>query len=131
MDIFKWLWLADICDSTKMSLAITLILCGIFITILAGIYIFEDRQYADPKKIDRIAKSIKICIIMLVVGLPIICILPSQQTIYISLGVDTISDLTNKTTDSALGQKAIRLLESKIDEELKDIQPAEKKEREQ
>jgi hypothetical protein len=127
MDIFKWLWLADICEAVKTTSIIIITMCSIPGIVSIGIYLLCSKKYnKDTLPKYNILKAFKLCIFSLPICLLLICVPPSRHTIYISLGADTISNFADKAVNSTLGQKAVKLLESKIDEELKSTQLTEK-----
>ena len=120
MTLFLILWLADLCDSMSMALAL-LIIIGAGALIVTMMLTPEDPDEPMEETHRKVfAKYFKIYgILVLIVG-TITFVLPSSKTIYIATGINAITETTKTVADSETAKKAIELLNIKLDEYLKD-----------
>lgn len=113
-NIFWGVYLADIVDTLKITAIVLIVLSVIVLWLLVGL---------KSDNIDVPKWQIKTAGTVLVLSIIINIFTPSKQTIYIMLGVKT----TGVILDQPVTQKAIKLLEEKIDKELDEIKKDDKK----
>ena len=115
MDSIFWgVYLADIVGTLKITAIVLIVLSVIVLWLLVGL---------KSDNIDVPKWQIKTAGTVLVLSIIINIFTPSKQTIYIMLGVKT----TGVILDQPVTQKAIKLLEEKIDKELDEIKKDDKK----
>lgn len=113
-NIFWGVYLADIVGTLKITAIVLIVLSVIVLWLLVGL---------KSDNIDVPKWQIKTAGTVLVLSIIINIFTPSKQTIYIMLGVKT----TGVILDQPVTQKAIKLLEEKIDKELDEIKKGDKK----
>lgn len=107
-NIFWGVYLADIVGTLKVTAFILMCLMSLVLWILVGM----KSDNLDVPKWQFVTSGI-----VLVLSVIINIFTPSKQAIYIMLGVKT----TDVILDQPVTQKAIKLLEEKIDKELDEI----------
>lgn len=113
-NIFWGVYLADTVGTLKITAIVLIVLSVIVLWLLVGL---------KSDNIDVPKWQIKTAGTVLVLSIIINIFTPSKQTIYIMLGVKT----TGVILDQPVTQKAIKLLEEKIDKELDEIKKDDKK----
>lgn len=73
------------------------------------------------KSKDKIVKYFKCFLIGIIISWVLLLIIPRANTLYLMLGLDYGVDLINKTNASEITNKALLLLEKKLDVELENI----------
>jgi len=120
MTLFLILWLADLCDSMAMALAL-LIIVGAGALIVTMMLTPEDvDEPIEETRRKVFVKFFKIYGILLLIVGTITFITPSSKTIYIATGINAIAQTTKTVADSETAKKAIELLNIKLDEYLQD-----------
>ena len=115
MDSIFWgVYLADIVGAIKTAAYVLMCLMSLVLWILVGM----KSDNLDVPRWQFVTSSI-----VLVVSVIITVFTPSKQAIYIMLGVKT----TDTLLDQPVAQKAIKLLEEKIDKELANTKKEDKK----
>lgn len=115
MDSIFWgVYLADIVGAIKTAAFVLMCLMSLVLWILVGM----KSDNLDVPRWQFVTSSI-----VLVVSVIITVFTPSKQAIYIMLGVKT----TDTLLDQPVAQKAIKLLEEKIDKELANTKKEDKK----
>ena len=107
-NIFWGVYLADIVGTIKVTAFVLMCLMSLVLWILVGM----KSDNLDVPRWQFITASI-----VFVVSVIINIVVPSEQTIYIMLGVKT----TDVILDQPVAKKTIELLELKIDKELDEI----------
>lgn len=107
-NIFWGVYLADIVGTIKITAFVLMCLMSLVLWILVGM----KSDNLDVPRWQFVTSGI-----VLVVSVIINIVTPSKQAIYIMLGVKT----TDVILDQPVTQKAIKLLELKIDKELDEI----------
>lgn len=109
MDSIFWgVYLADIVGTIKVTAFVLMCLMSLVLWILVGM----KSDNLDVPRWQFVTSGI-----VLVLSVIINIFIPSKQTIYIMLGVKT----TDVILEQPVTQKAIKLLEEKIDKELDEI----------
>lgn len=114
-NIFWGVYLADIVGTIKVTAFVLMCLTSLILWILVGM----KTDNLDVPRWQFVTTGI-----VLVLSVIINIFTPSKQTIYIMLGVKT----TGVILDQPVTQKAIKLLEEKIDKELDEIKKDDKNE---
>lgn len=115
MDSIFWgVYIADIVGAIKTAAFVLMCLMSLVLWILVGM----KSDNLDVPRWQFVTSSI-----VLVVSVIITVFTPSKQAIYIMLGVKT----TDTLLDQPVAQKAIKLLEEKIDKELANTKKEDKK----
>lgn len=113
-NIFWGVYLADIVGTIKVTTFVLMCLMSLVLWILVGM----KSDNLDVPRWQFVTSGI-----VLVLSVIINIFTPSKQTIYIMLGVKT----TDVILEQPVTQKAIKLLEEKIDKELDEIKKDAKK----
>lgn len=113
-NIFWGVYLADIVGTIKITAFVLICLTSLILWILVGM----KTDNLDVPRWQFVTTGI-----VLVLSVIINIFTPSKQTIYIMLGVKT----TDAILEQPVTQKAIKLLEEKIDKELDEIKKGDKK----
>lgn len=113
-NIFWGVYLADIVGTIKVTAFVLMCLMSLVLWILVGM----KSDNLDVPRWQFVTSGI-----VLVLSVLINIFVPSKQTIYIMLGVKT----TDVILEQSVTQKAIKILEEKIDKELDDIKKDAKK----
>lgn len=113
-NIFWGVYLADIVGTIKVTAFVLICLMSVVLWILVGM----KSDNLDVPRWQFVTSGI-----VLVLSVLINIFVPSKQTIYIMLGVKT----TDVILEQPVTQKAIKLLEEKIDKELDEIKKDDKK----
>ena len=113
-NIFWGVYLADIVGTIKVTAFVLICLTSLILWILVGM----KTDNLDVPRWQFVTTGI-----VLVLSVIINIFTPSKQTIYIMLGVKT----TDVILEQPVTQKAIKLLEEKIDKELDEIKKDAKK----
>lgn len=115
MDSIFWgVYLADIVSAIKTAAFVSICLTSLGLWILMGM---------KSDNIDVPRWQIVTLAVIFVVSVIVNVFTPSKQAIYVMLGVKT----TGVILEQPVTQKAIKLLEEKIDKELGDIKKEDKK----
>lgn len=114
-NIFLGVYLADIVGTIKVTAFVLMCLMSLVLWILVGM----KSDNLDVPRWQFVTSGI-----VLVLSVLINIFLPSKQTIYIMLGVKT----TDVILEQPVTQKAIKLLEEKIDKELANTKKEDKNE---
>lgn len=114
-NIFWGVYLADIVGTIKVTAFVLICLTSLILWILVGM----KTDNLDVPRWQFVTTGI-----VLVLSVIINIFTPSKQTIYIMLGVKT----TGVILEQPVTQKAIKLLEEKIDKELDEIKKDDKNE---
>lgn len=113
-NIFWGVYLADIVGTIKITAFVLMCLMSLVLWILVGMI----SDNLDVPRWQFVTSGI-----VLVLSVTINIFTPSKQTIYIMLGVKT----TDVILEQPVTQKAIKLLEEKIDKELANTKKEDKK----
>lgn len=125
-NIFLLLWLADISSKLQtglLSAGIPLLIISTLILIIG--FILSTNKEKDAQHVAEMLLKTKrwlpIPIILIIIAL----LLPSQNTIYIYLGLDTTSNVAATISESPLAKKTLKLLEQKLDTALNEKEESE------
>lgn len=111
MDIFFWLWLADISESLAISLTVVSTVLGIGLLFFPMIADAVSTEFDVQKILKRGVFVVALCLLT-------VALLPSKTTIYIGLAATKTEQVLEKASANPTVQKARRLLEQKLDEAL-------------
>lgn len=129
MSIELFLILTDMLTSLKVFAGgikfisvITVIICGGALTILfTHSTCFKlDEEDVRHELTSRCSSIIKYAVIAYFIAATLVILIPREKTLYIVAGVSVAKDITSKLSDNGLYNKAMRLLEKRIDEALSD-----------
>ena len=125
MSLFLILWFADLCDNLSKAFGI-----AIGIAVVSGILLFlilvDDVECIDDDVKLVLKKYVKLYTVFLFIFGSIVFLAPSSKTIYIATGFNEISKATKTVADSETAQKAIKLLNIKLDEYISESQESKK-----
>ncbi len=101
------------------------ILAAILAIIFIVIYFFkkfdsEDDFTEEPAK--SVPKNIRLTVIICSACAILACIMPTKKTIIIGVGADKAITMLSEVADTPIAKKTVRLLEAKLDAELKEIE---------
>lgn len=125
MSAIMWfLYLADV-----VSAIVTI--SGIIILVIGGILVFTIPIYVisytngDVKEENKpfYSKLFKRLCIVLSLAIFFNVVTPSKNTVYMMLGVQVTGNLIQEASKSPITEKALQLLESKLDEAIKENTP--------
>lgn len=118
-NIFYWLWLADALDAISgISLLVVIGYSLFFFFTCCAFIACWDESYPTQyikRILDTLIPYKKFLVILLcplVLAFVLIVTLPSKTTIYVSLGASVTADIGQSST----GQKALQLLNNKLDD---------------
>ena len=122
--IMGLLYLADVVDSIGFisGLAVFITTVAIWVTLFIFTIAYcngdinEDRKSFLSKVVKRLCIALSVAIFFNVVT-------PSKNTIYMMLGVQVTGNLIQEASKSPITEKALQLLESKLDEAIKENAP--------
>lgn len=124
MQLCGFLYLADV-----VSAIVTI--SGIIILVIGGILVFTIPIYVisytngDVKEENKpfYSKLFKRLCIVLSLAIFFNVVTPSKNTVYMMLGVQVTGNLIQEASKSPITEKALQLLESKLDEAIKENTP--------
>lgn len=125
MSAIMWfLYLADVVNSIGFISGLAVFITTVVICVATLIFtiaysngdINEDKKAFFSKVVKRLCIVLSVAIFFNVVT-------PSKNTIYMMLGVQATSNLIQEASKSPITEKALQLLESKLDEAIKENTP--------
>ena len=125
MSAIMWfLYLADVVDSIGFVSGLTVFIITVALSVTSLIFtiaycngdIDEDKKAFFGKVVKKLCIVISIAVFFNVVT-------PSKNTIYMMLGVQVTGNLIQEASKSPITEKALQLLESKLDEAIKENTP--------
>lgn len=131
MSAIMWfLYLADVVSSIGNISGITILAIGIALVFAVPIYVVAYSN-GDVKEENKpfYSKLFKRMGIILSLAIFFNIVTPSKNTIYMMLGVQVTGNLIQEASKSPITEKALQLLESKLDEAIKENTPNQSKEK--
>lgn len=131
MSAIMWfLYLADVVNSIGFisGLAVFITTVAICVTALIFTIAYCNGDIDEDKK-TFFTKAVRKFSIILLVSIVFNVVTPSKNTIYMMLGVQVTGNLIQEASKSPITEKALQLLESKLDEAIKENTPNKGKEK--
>jgi hypothetical protein len=131
MSAIMWfLYLADVVSSIGDISGFTILVIGVALVVAMPIYAVAYSN-GDVKEENKpfYSKLFKRLCIVLSVAIFFNVVTPSKNTIYMMLGVQVTGNLIQEASKSPITEKALQLLESKLDEAIKENTPTQNKEK--
>lgn len=125
MSAIMWfLYLADVVSSIGVISGITILAIGVALVFAVPIYVVSYSN-GDVKEENKpfYSKLFKRMGIILSLAIFFNIVTPSKNTIYMMLGVQVTGNLIQEASKSPITEKALQLLESKLDEAIKENTP--------
>lgn len=125
MSAIMWfLYLADVVSSIGAISGFTILVIGVALVVAMPIYAVAYSN-GDVKEENKpfYSKLFKRLCIVLSVAIFFNVVTPSKNTIYMMLGVQVTGNLIQEASKSPITEKALQLLESKLDEAIKENTP--------
>lgn len=125
MSAIMWfLYLADVVSSIGVISGITILAIGVALVFAVPIYVVSYSN-GDVKEENKpfYSKLFKRMGIILSLAIFFNVVTPSKNTIYMMLGVQVTGNLIQEASKSPITEKALQLLESKLDEAIKENTP--------
>lgn len=125
MSAIMWfLYLADVVSAivTISGLAVFITTVAICVATLIFTIAYSNGDINEDKKA-FFSKVVKRLCIVLSVAIFFNVVTPSKNTVYMMLGVQVTGNLIQEASKSPITEKALRLLESKLDEAIKENTP--------
>ena len=131
MSAIMWfLYLADVVSSIGAISGFTILVIGVGLVVAIPIYVVAYSN-GDVKEENKpfYSKLFKRLCIVLSLAIFFNVVTPSKNTIYMMLGVQVTGNLIQEASKSPITEKALQLLESKLDEAIKENTPNQGKEK--
>ena len=125
MSAIMWfLYLADVVNSIGAISGFTILVIGVGLVVAIPIYVVAYSN-GDVKEENKsfYSKLFKRLCIVLSLAIFFNVVTPSKNTIYMMLGVQVTGNLIQEASKSPITEKALQLLESKLDEAIKENTP--------
>ena len=125
MSAIMWfLYLADVVSSIGFISGMAIVIIGGILVFAVPIYVVSYSN-GDVKEENKpfYAKLFKRLGIILSLAIFFNVVTPSKNTIYMMLGVQVTGNLIQEASKSPITEKALQLLESKLDEAIKENTP--------
>lgn len=120
-DLILYLYLIDVIGSIAFVLKA---IAAIFIIILFFIvvYLFSEASYLDQDDVKHITnKYCKPIVIALTLTSLMLTVIPSKQTMYITLGLHAANQALQQPKMVQVGNQAMRILQAKLEEYEKEL----------
>lgn len=131
MSAIMWfLYLADVVGSIGFISGIIILAIGVSLVVAVPIYAIAYSN-GDVKEESKpfYSRLFKRAGVILSVAIFFNVMTPSKNTIYMMLGVQVTGNLIQEASKSPITEKALQLLESKLDEAIKENTPNQGKEK--
>lgn len=113
------LYLADVCNSVNVVSNLCAIGSVLLFIIIAFIYLCNEYDfYEDTKK--HIKKTLKTLVVVFCISMPLVLFVPAKSVILAWAGVEATQVVVEKTSNSPVMNKALKLIEKQLDEALGD-----------
>ena len=125
MSAIMWfLYLADVVSSIGAISGFIILIIGVALVVAIPIYVVAYIN-GDVKEENKpfYSKVFKRLCIVLSVAIFFNVVTPSKNTVYMMLGVQVTGNLIQEASKSPITEKALQLLESKLDEAIKENTP--------
>lgn len=125
MSAIMWfLYLADVVSAIVTISGLTILIIGGILVFTVPIYVISYSN-GDVKEENKpfYSKVFKRLYIVLSVAIFFNVVTPSKNTVYMMLGVQVTGNLIQEASKSPITEKALQLLESKLDEAIKENTP--------
>nr|DAK20170.1 MAG TPA: hypothetical protein [Caudoviricetes sp.] len=125
MSAIMWfLYLADVVSAIVTISGLTILIIGGILVFTVPIYVISYSN-GDVKEENKpfYSKVFKRLCIVLSVAIFFNVVTPSKNTVYMMLGVQVTGNLIQEASKSPITEKALQLLESKLDEAIKENTP--------
>ena len=125
MSAIMWfLYLADVVSAIVTISGLTILIIGGILVFTVPIYVISYSN-GDVKEENKpfYSKVFKRLCIVLSVAIFFNIVTPSKNTVYMMLGVQVTGNLIQEASKSPITEKALQLLESKLDEAIKENTP--------
>ena len=125
MSAIMWfLYLADVVSSIEAISGFIILIVGVALVVAIPIYVVAYNN-GDVKEENKpfYAKLLKRLSIILSITIFFNVVTPSKNTVYMMLGVQVTGNLIQEASKSPITEKALQLLESKLDEAIKENTP--------
>lgn len=122
MSAIMWfLYLADVVSAIVTISGLTILIIGGILVFTVPIYVISYSN-GDVKEENKpfYSKVFKRLCIVLSVAIFFNVVTPSKNTVYMMLGVQVTGNLIQEASKSPITEKALQLLESKLDEAIKE-----------
>jgi hypothetical protein len=125
MSAIMWfLYLADVVSAIVTISGLTILIIGGILVFTVPIYVISYSN-GDVKEENKpfYSKLFKRLCIVLSLAIFFNVVTPSKNTVYMMLGVQVTGNLIQEASKSPITEKALQLLESKLDEAIKENTP--------
>ena len=125
MSAIMWfLYLADVVSAIVTISGLTILIIGGILVFTIPIYVISYSN-GDVKEENKpfYSKLFKRLCIVLSLAIFFNVVTPNKNTIYMMLGVQVTGNLIQEASKSPITEKALQLLESKLDEAIKENTP--------
>ena len=125
MSAIMWfLYLADVVSAIVTISDLTILIIGGILVFTVPIYVISYSN-GDVKEENKpfYSKLFKRLCIVLSLAIFFNVVTPSKNTVYMMLGVQVTGNLIQEASKSPITEKALQLLESKLDEAIKENTP--------
>jgi hypothetical protein len=125
MSAIMWfLYLADVVSAIVTISGLTILIIGGILVFTIPIYVISYTN-GDVKEENKpfYSKLFKRLCIVLSLAIFFNVVTPSKNTVYMMLGVQVTGNLIQEASKSPITEKALQLLESKLDEAIKENTP--------
>lgn len=120
-DLILYLYLIDIISGVTFGLQAIAILIGIILFFIA-VYLFSELSYLSQEALNQVLnKYCKPTVIALTLTAIMLALMPSKQTLYITLGLHTANQVLQQPQMVQVGNQAMRILQVKLDEYEKEL----------
>lgn len=125
MSAIMWfLYLADVVSAIVTISGLSILIIGGILVFTVPIYVISYSN-GDVKEENKpfYSKVFKRLCIVLSIAIFFNVVTPSKNTVYMMLGVQVTGNLIQEASKSPITEKALQLLESKLDEAIKENTP--------
>ena len=120
------LYLADVCNSVNVVSNLCAIISAFLLVVIAFIYLCNEYDfYEDTKK--HIKRLLKALVVIFGISMPLVLFVPAKSVILAWAGVEATQIVVEKTSNSPVVEKALKLIEKQLDEALNSNTKAEEK----
>lgn len=113
------LYLADVCNSVNIVSNLCAIGSAFLIILIAFICLCNEYDFYEETK-KHIKKTLKILVVVFCISMPLVLFVPAKSVILAWAGVEATQVVVEKTSNSPVVGKALKLIEKQLDEALGD-----------
>lgn len=111
------LYLADVCNSVNVVSNLCAIGSVLLFLVIAFIYLCSEFDFYKDTK-EHIEKALKILVVVFGISMPLVLFVPAKSVILAWAGVEATQIVVEKTSNSPVVDKAIKLIEKQLDDAL-------------